>query len=160
MADWAKMKMEYISGGISYRALAAKYNVPFGTLRRVAYNEKWGELRTQAAAEAEQKIVDAAVSDIAKRATDIYSAADRLIDKIAAAIELLTPEDIIRKMKDIRSLTGALLDLKNIREIRSDADMREQEARIAKLQKDAAEDEEGREDIMVVLSDELEEFAQ
>jgi hypothetical protein len=45
VADWKKIKAEYIKGGISYRKLADKHKVPFGTLTRIAGNEKWGELK-------------------------------------------------------------------------------------------------------------------
>ena len=43
--DWQTIKAEYVAGGTSYRKLAAKYDVPFSTLKRVAAKEKWCELR-------------------------------------------------------------------------------------------------------------------
>ena len=47
MADYEKMRKEYIKGRISYQKLAEKYGVPFGTLKRIARDEKWGEQREQ-----------------------------------------------------------------------------------------------------------------
>jgi transposase-like protein len=39
--DWHQIRAEYISGGISYRQIAKKYDIPFGTVRGRAQKEKW-----------------------------------------------------------------------------------------------------------------------
>ena len=44
--DWLKIKTEYINGDISYRKIAEKYSVPFGTLRVHAEKEGWAAQRT------------------------------------------------------------------------------------------------------------------
>ena len=55
--DWSKIKAEYISGGTSYRKLAAKYGVSFNTLQGVAQREKWVELKNQAKDKSTTKMV-------------------------------------------------------------------------------------------------------
>ena len=40
-AEWLRIKEEYIRTGISYRALAEKHNVSFGTLQDRALREEW-----------------------------------------------------------------------------------------------------------------------
>ena len=128
---WKKIKAEYIAGGTSYRKLAEKYEVKLSALRSVAEREKWVELKAQAQHKANTKIVDA-VSDIeADRAAKIIDVADKLLDKISEVI------DRVHDTKGIKNISSALKDIKEIKGIKSSADMREQEARIAKLQKDA-----------------------
>ena len=39
--NWRNIRAEYISGGISYRGIAKKYNIPFGTVRHRAEVENW-----------------------------------------------------------------------------------------------------------------------
>jgi FMN phosphatase YigB (HAD superfamily) len=147
VADWKKIKAEYISGGTSYRKLCEKYGVSRTTLQRKAKDEKWLELRSQTEAKTESKIVEA-VSDIeAEKAIDIIDVADKLIDKIYELID-----DSLKNPQGIKNLTSALKDLKEIKGIKSDADMREQEARIDKLRKDAEREDNSINEIEVVLT--------
>lgn len=128
---WKKIKAEYIAGGTSYRKLAEKYNVSFSTLRKVAAKEKWTDLRNKASTKADTKLVDT-VSDLeADRATSIIYVADKLLDKISSMI------DTVKNTQDIKHISSALKDIKDIKGFKTDADRREQEARIAKLQKEA-----------------------
>lgn len=128
---WKKIKAEYIAGGTSYRKLAEKYKVKLSALRSVAEREKWVELKAQAQHKANTKIVDT-VSDIeADRAAKIIDVADKLLDKISEVI------DKVNDTKGIKNISSALKDIKDIKGFKTDADMREQEARIAKLQKEA-----------------------
>lgn len=128
---WKKIKAEYIAGGTSYRKLAEKYNVSFSTLRKVAAKEKWTDLRNKASTKADTKLVDT-VSDLeADRATSIIYVADKLLDKISSMI------DTVKNTQDIKHISSALKDIKDIKGFKTDADRREQEARISKLQKDA-----------------------
>ena len=147
MADWKKIKAEYISGGTSYRKLCEKYGVSRTTLQRKAKDEKWLELRSQTEAKTESKIVEA-VSDIeAEKAIDIIDVADKLIDKIYELID-----DSLKNPQGIKNLTSALKDLKEIKGIKSEADRREQEARIDKLRKDAEREDNSINEIEVVLT--------
>ena len=61
--------------------------------------------------------------------------------------------------KDIRALTAAMGDLKDIMDIRSKADAREQEARIANLERQARADVDKDQVVTVRLMDGLDEFA-
>ena len=45
--DWAKIRAEYITGGISQRKLAAKYNVSETTLMKKAAAENWSKLKKE-----------------------------------------------------------------------------------------------------------------
>lgn len=128
--DYQKIKAEYIAGGTSYRKLAEKYGVPFGTLRRVAKNEGWTQLRTQSEHKANTKIVNAISKKKAAKADKIIDVADKLLDKIAKVI------DIVTDTQGIKHLTSAIKDIKDIKGIKSDSDLREQEARIKRLEQE------------------------
>jgi hypothetical protein len=132
--DWKKIKAEYIAGGTSYRKLAKKYDVSLTTLQRYATKEKWTDLRQQAEVKADTKIVNSVSQKQADRAGKIIDVADKLLDKIM----ILATFDSI-DTQGLKHLTSALKDLKEIKGFKSEADMREQEARIAKLQKEAEE---------------------
>lgn len=131
--DWKSIKAEYIAGGTSYRKLAEKHKVSFGTLRKVAAKEKWTELRNKALAKEDTKMAAEVGKKNAERAIKIIDVADKLLDKIEATVGMMDALDT----QGIKQLTSALKDLRDIKGFKSDADMREQEARIAKLQRDA-----------------------
>jgi transposase-like protein len=143
--DWKRIKAEYIAGGTSYRKLAEKHNVPFGTLRRIAKQEGWTQKRTQVEHNVDTGIVDSVSQNETKKAVDIINVADKLLEKIEAAAERFSDPDSIKK------LTSAIKDLKDIKGIKSDADMREQEARIEKLRKDAEREDDTTNEIEIVF---------
>ena len=130
--DWNTIKAEYIAGGTSYRKLAEKHGVSFTTLTRTAQREDWVGLRKQAEDKVTTKIVDSVSSKTAKKAVSIINVADKLLEK---ALELA--EMGITDTQGLKHLTSALKDLKEIKGFKAAADKKEQEARIAKLLKEA-----------------------
>lgn len=134
--DWNKIKAEYIAGGTSYRKLAEKYGISRSKLQARATKEKWVDLQSQTQAKTESKIVDSISDQESKKATNIIDVADKLLEKI---YEMLDAD--VTNAQSIKSLTSALKDLKEVKGFKSEADIREQEARIAKLQKEAEADD-------------------
>lgn len=134
---WQKIKAEYIAGGTSYRKLAEKYGVSRTTLERKAKDEKWSELRRQAEVKAEAKIINA-VSEKSAKIDDKYF---RLVDKLFTKAEEVIDSTPIWQVQSIKEMATALKYLKECKGVKSDADMREQEARIKKLQKEAEGDD-------------------
>jgi len=153
--DWNSLKSEYIAGGTSYRKLAEKYDVPIGTLRRVAKDGEWVKLREQAEIESDTKIIAAVSTKNAEKAKKVIDVANKLLDKLSDTIDRL---DVIDS-QSLKHYTSALKDLRDIKGVKSDADMREQEARIKNLEKQAMAEEESR-DIVVTLQSDLEEYGQ
>jgi hypothetical protein len=147
--DWSKIRAEYIEGGISYRELAKKHDVPFDTLKKVAKRESWVALRSQA----DHKAVTITVSNVGKRkgshSTNVLKVADKLLDKITDMLENMP----IMDTQSVKHLTSALKDLKDIKGIKTNLDLKEQEARIAKLQKEAESQQEGDSVIEVTFGD-------
>ena len=137
--DWNKIKAEYIAGGTSYRKLAEKYKVSFNTLKDIAVQEKWYELKQKAHNDATTKIVNSVAKDIANNSVKINNVADKLLDKISNIIE--QHEEILYNSQSLKHITSALKDIKDIKGLKSDIDLREQEARINKLRKEAEEEQ-------------------
>jgi transposase-like protein len=131
--DWKRIKAEYIAGGTSYRKLAEKYGVSFNTLKTRAKEEQWYQLRQQKDHRTTTKIVETLSDNDAKKAVDIIDVADKLLGKLTDLMDTMVVDT-----QSFKQLTSALKDLKEIKGYKSDADMREQEARIKKLQMEAS----------------------
>lgn len=134
---YKKIKAEYIRGNASYKTLAAKYGVSFSTLRQVAAREKWTDLKNITRAKIDTKITESAADKEAKRADMFDTITDKLLQHILTAVE---NGDIDTK-RGYRDITGALKDLRDIKGLKSEADMREQLARIRNLEKQAEADD-------------------
>ncbi len=150
--DWKRIKAEYIAGGVSLRRLSEKYGVSFSTIQKKSMEEKWSILRKKRGRKAEEKIIEAVVSKEVEKATNIADVADKLLDKITEVLGGVTTT------QDIRHLTSALKDIREIKGVKSEADMREQEARIAKLQREAQEEQKDNE-ITVTIEGDLELYS-
>ena len=137
MADWSKMKAEYIRGGISTRKLAEKYGVSYSTLKKNCITEGWVNLRKQKESKATARIVDACATKEAEQTCKAYEAADLAINRI---MKMLESKEI--GSKDLKALTSALRDCAAVKGLQTDAERREQEARIAKLHREAEREQE------------------
>ena len=151
--DWKRIKAEYIAGGTSYRKLAEKYGVSFNTLKTRAKEEQWYYLREQKEHKTTTKIVETLSDKDAEKAVDIIDVANKLLGKISELMDAI-PLDT----QSMKHLTSALKDLKEIKGFKSDADMREQEARIRNLERQAEADNTSK-DIEVQFGSEAEEYS-
>lgn len=156
--DWKRIKAEYIAGGTSYRKLAKKYGVSFNTLKTRAKEEQWCALRQQKDLKTTTKIVESLSDKDAEKAVDIVGVADKLLNKISAYVEAM-PLDLLASSQVVKHLTSALKDIKEIKGIKSDADMREQEARIAKLRKEAESDTPEDREVNVIFDGDIEQLS-
>lgn len=152
--DWQKIKTEYITTDTSYRKLAQKYGVDQATVARRAKKEGWREGKQQHDSDVQAKIMKSLEAQQVNRASRLRNVADKLLGKVEG---LLDEELDTQAMKHI---SGVLKDIKEVQMIRSDADMREQEARIANLQKQAEKSDKGDGKITVVLEGALKDYAQ
>lgn len=139
--DWRKIKTEYITTGTSYRKLCKKYGVSYTALSRRARAEGWPALKTQKDAELTSKVVNAAVDKQVDRVKRMQTIADALLKKIEEGVDGYDAATLLTDRQTLRQITGALRDLKDVLSLKSDIDLEEQQARIAKLRKDAAEDD-------------------
>ena len=148
MADWAAIKTEYITTDTSYRKLAQKYGMNVTNIAKKASAEGWVEQRKQYAIETQSRTLEKISQQEANRAAKIHSVADKLLQKIEAIADSSRPMN----SRDIRALTAAVKDLKEIQNVRSDADRREQEARIANLQRQSEKNNDTADVIEVVFA--------
>ena len=149
MADWQAIKTEYITTDTSYRKLAQKYGLEAATIARRASKEKWVEQRHQHDIKTTTKIINAVGSSQATRAARLQTVADKLLGKVESLLE--TDDKILLDTQGMKHISGVLKDIKEIQMIRSDADMREQEARIANLRKQAEKEENQNKDVTIVI---------
>lgn len=145
--DWKRIKAEYIAGGTSYRKLAEKYNVPRSNLERRAKDEKWADLRRQAEGKAEAKIINAISEKKATIDDKYFSLVDKLLDRAEDIMEM-TPTWNVASLKEMAT---AMKYLKECKGLKSEADMREQEARIEKLRKEAEREDDTTNEIEIVF---------
>ena len=157
MADWKAIKTEYITTDTSYRELAKKYGVGASTLFARASKEKWVEQKEQHQSKAVAKTLNAISNKQADRAAKLIGVSDILLDKVKALLE--ADEELLVDTSIMKDVSVILKNLKDIQMIRSDADLREQEARIEKLRKEAKEESGNKEPIKVILGDGLDKYS-
>ena len=155
MPDWKAIKAEYIRGGTSYRKLCSKYGVSFSSLRGIAGKEKWTELREQAQHKSNTKLVEKVSDETSGKNTKIIDVADKLLDKLNQVIDTT---DVLTA-KTLKDITSALKDLKDIKGVKSAIDLKEQEARIAKLEKEAQANTNQDNEIIVTIEGGLNDYS-
>lgn len=154
--DWNAIKTEYITDeSTSYRKLAEKYGVPLGTIFKRAKRENWIGLRQQS----QDKMVAKTVAKIENaqidRLTRIHSITDKALDKLEYALENVDALDTYA----FRQIVATIKDIKEIQMLKSATDLREQEARIAKLEREAQEEANENTEIRVVIEGSLEDYS-
>ena len=149
MPDWSKIKTEYVTNvDTSYRELSQKYGVHYTNIAKKAKKENWQHLRQQQTNTTQTKMIQAVERRKVDRATKLLDASDRLLQKVMERVEALDALEM--SSQEFRHLSATIKDIKEIQMIRSDADMREQEARIRNLQKQAETEDTSR-DVTITI---------
>ena len=157
MADWQKIKTEYITTDTSYRELSQKYGVHYTNIAKRAKKEDWQQLRQQQANTTQTKMIEAVERRKVDRAAKLLDVSDLLLQKVRERVEALDALEM--GSQEFRHLSATIKDLKEIQMIRSDADIREQEARIRKLQKEAEEEDMANKEIKVTIDGDIEVYS-
>ena len=148
MVEWHKIKAEYLAGGTSYRKLAAKYGIPFSNLKNIAIKEQWTQLREQAKNRTDTKLID----NIGRQNAKIDDKYFRLVDKLFDKAEEVIDNTPIWQVNSIKEMATALKYLKECKGVKSEADIREQEARIRNLEKQAEGEADNTKEVEVVFN--------
>lgn len=175
MEDWLKIKTEYITTDTSYRKLAEKYGVHYQTICARSKAEGWILLREQYQNRTVIKTIEKISDKTACQAAKVGDLADKLLIKLEKAIDELDLQVTTHKIKTergsteettefrvavpggtvdragLRQLTGALKELKFIKDEISDLERREREARIEALRRSASLGDEDDDETGVVL---------
>ena len=132
--DWKKIKHEYITDiTTSYRSLSKKYGVTRDQICNRSKAEGWIARRQQYFDETSTAMLEAKASQDVSNAVAIQRVASELVKKIGEAMATIDPEDVSK----MNTCASALNKLSNIKD---DADIREQQARIDKLRKEIDSD--------------------
>ena len=135
MPNWKKIKADYIKGGFTQQQLADKYGVSISTLTKHAMAEKWKDLRKEIGKKTDEKIAEKISDQEAAKEYSIQSIADRLLEHIAVNIDLLATN-----ASSCKDITVAIKNLRDIKGEKNERDLREQEAKIKLLEKQANAD--------------------
>jgi len=146
MADWQKIKTEYITTDTSYRELSQKYGVHYTNIAKRAKKEDWQQLRQQQTNTTQTKMIEAVERRKVDRAARLMTVADKLLNKVEQVVDQEGPISA----GAIKNLSDALKNIRDAQMLKSDGDLREQEARIAKLQKEAQQEEKNT-DVTIVI---------
>lgn len=148
MVDWIAIKTEYVTEKTSYRKLAEKYDVSYTELSKHGREESWRDEREKFLAKTYSKSLDILIKRQEERIKKLQTITDKILEKIEKSVEKMDTSDL----QAYRQLTSALKDIKEIQMLKSEADLREQEARINKLNRDAEDKSaEGKEYGVVLL---------
>ena len=138
---WDKLRLEYISSSdVSIRGLEKKHNIPYSMIRTRCQNEKWLDQREELKKQAMDKSIDLVSGHQAEECSRAFRLANKVMDKLEAVVDRIAPEEE-SATREIKNVTSAIKDLKEIGVFRSAMDRMEQMARINKLRKDAEEDQ-------------------
>lgn len=152
--NWNKIKREYITDeSSSLRKLSTKHGVSYAAIRDRCRDEGWVEQKSQYQLNVTSRSIEAAADEQVERARRLKTVADKLLNKIEAAVDDANMQELLKNKNALKQLTGALKDIKDIQMIRSEADDREQNARIRSLEKQAEKGEETTQTIQVVFAD-------
>ena len=132
--NWKSIRYEYITTGVSYRELALKYGISLCTLSRRAKREGWPEMRKLNDDKVTLTALEAYNEKAVQTRLSLIESADVLLERINLIFTLNPELDV----KDIRGIAAALKDIKDVKN--TDADIREQEAKIKNLEKAASEE--------------------
>ncbi len=160
MADWDAIKADYITGSGSYRFLAKKYGVSASQICRVGSDQGWVALRdrhrSEVLAKALAEKADYDARELARQCGRVDDLAMRLAEKVERAIDKVDPEDIA----NMRRLAATLRDIRDVVGEVSPLERQEREARIAVLRRQADKDDDGGGAITVVMTGEVQDYAQ
>jgi hypothetical protein len=152
--EWNKIKTEYVTTDTSYRKLSLKYKITSTQIANHSKAEGWVAQRKQYLQKTYAKTLTALAGAQARRVSRIMTITDKILDKLEKTVEQMPDGDFVA----YRQLTSALKDIKEIQMLKSDADMREQEARIANLKRQAQPDGEAGA-VNVVMSENAQDYA-
>ena len=153
--DWKEIKTAYITdSSCSYRKLAQKYGVGLNTILNRSKKEGWIKQREQYQDKIVTKTIEKISEKESSRISKYMEITDTLTQKLIQALELVEPSDTYA----LRQITSSLKDLKEMQGVKSEADRREQEARIRNLEKQA-EAEEKDNGVTIVISSDAEEYS-
>ena len=156
MIDWKTIETEYVTSDISHRELCEKYGICRSTISKKASEDKWTEKRNNHRAKTVSKAVNAVGKSQAEQTAKLFAVGGLLLDNAKLLLE--ENPKLLADTSAMKDVSVVLKNLKDLLMVKSDADKREQEARIDKLRKEAAIEKENNE-IRVTIAGDLDEYS-
>lgn len=176
--DWNKIREDYARGE-TFSALERKYAVARSTLRGRQRREGWQRQGERGENVQNTELSQTRMDRVAALADDLLGCLERAVEELDTVTEsvrekakkedggevttdyqrLLPQEKGIIDRGGLKQLTGVLKDIKDVLTLRPEADIREQEARIAKLRREL-DREQDQQSIRVTLEGESLEYAE
>lgn len=151
---WNEIKQEYISTDIKARELAEKWGVSYSRLTKRCAKEKWVEQRQKRGKYIADKITERTIEKSAENAVKQYDRfqddVDLLLTKAEVAISQLEIDGFI-DVDRMRKVAATLKDIKEMRGYKTEADAREQEARIRNLENHLVKDTQEAEPVRIII---------
>lgn len=129
MADWVKIKEEYISGGTSYRKLALRHGVSLVTLSRRAKKECWVALREEREHAGQEPFFEEAE----RNSTDVAAIADKLLARLSELVDIM-----LLDTQGIRQVASALKEIRELKEYHIESALLR--AKLRKMEREAQND--------------------
>lgn len=116
MADWVKIRNEYISGGGTYRELSEKHGVPLRTLAKHAKDEKWQQGKEEYGNAVASALQQKSIEKTAEAESEIAAIKSRINLRLMQMIEASLPtikagdtdrlRKVVQSYKDMCELKG------------------------------------------------------
>ena len=110
--NWEIIRKEYITTNTSYRKIAAKYGLSYGTVAGKGKKENWQQLRDQKRIKTISKTIEKASEIDSIRAVSIDHVAELILQGIERDVLSILDKGISVNWK---GLTGALRDIKELK---------------------------------------------
>ena len=167
--DWTRIKEDYVVDGLSLTSLSRKYGISYSTIQSRAKRENWQLLRRAGAVVSEDFREN--LNALCMRLLALVEQAAGELDMIPVVtktkIKTQDGEQSTERRcfepggkvdcKDLKILTGALKDIRDLQMIKDPLDIREQEAKIRNLER--ALTQTGSTAVTVKMQGEMEDFA-
>jgi regulator of sigma D len=154
--NWNAIRTDYITSTLSYRDLEAKYGVCYRQIAKKGKAEGWGSQRSQHNAKVVTKILDDDIEQKISSIERLETVADKVLTKVEAYIDACDPTAI--DTQSMKHITGVLKDIKDV--MRNRKDLKEQDARIKKLQKEAEQEDTNTEVVITFGSEGKKQWAE
>ena len=156
--DWVAVRVAYVTSRDNYHTVAAKFDITPSMVAKRMRAEGWVKQRKKYQEDLSKRKTASIAKDETRKRERIFEVADKLLESIERG---LADGTIPAPGKGYRDVTGALKDIKEIRELRNPLEEQEQIARIERLRAEAKRaNETTGADIKITIAPDLEEYTE
>lgn len=149
----AQIREEFMQSDCSIRSLSKKYNIPRTSLGRIANAEGWATLRQHGSNGPVMVHLPEGINSLAEANRDAAEAVRAATDKLMIKVnQLLDLEDALAP-RDLKAISGALLDMKLLYNLKTDDERREIQLKLKALEKQLEDTGENDKEIVVSFAE-------